>query len=364
MSTFSSQEEADRFAAMFSDSIKGMEPETVTEEKKEMIIDWSTPPSKYKKTKKYSEVFGEPVHLKNWVDFDVPYYEKSDWPEAAQEFIPGEMEGYVPDHKYLYPLLAAITRRLKVQIVGDTGSGKTEIKKYTCHKLNIPLFRLNFRGDMESDTILGKPWVEPVNGEVQTTFKLGSLPEALKEGFFIDLDEIFNAPAPILAALQRYMESDGILQIDDMPGTLAERQVRPHERSIVVLSSNTTGQGENLDKFAANQIQDRSFLNRIDVVIHMDYMSPTKEQEILKKRYPMFDDDFLMYVVQLINLIRQGNSKGQITPAASLRTAFSWLDVYQILKDVELSFEMAFLNKLPDDSERTAVQVMFENVFG
>ena len=98
-------------------------------------------------------------------------------------------------------------------MVRPTGSGKASLQDYFAAHINQPLFRLNGRGDMESDTRLGRPWV----GEKGMEFLKGELVKAAEKGYWIVIDEPWKLPAPIQMALQRFCEKNGQFQLDDMP---------------------------------------------------------------------------------------------------------------------------------------------------
>ena len=145
------------------------------------------------------------------------------------------------------------------------------------------MYRINGRQDMESDTLIGKPWVN--NGSME--FVLGEFPKALLSGDIILLDEPTKIPSGIQMTLQRVMERNGVLQIDDMPEGLESKTIVPHPEARIVLADNVVGTGDNSEQYGATMIQDSSFLNRIDAVLHVPYMSPEKEAELLANKFPV-----------------------------------------------------------------------------
>ena len=186
---------------------------------------------KYKDTEggvTFSSVFGfaPPDGLP---DLKANIYTNKNWTKDDQPFIPSKdkFTTYVPNIPVLYQLWISVLRNnLKALVVGPTGSGKSSLQDYFAAHINQPLFRLNGRGDMESDTILGRPWV----GEKGMEFLKGELVKAAEKGYWIVIDEPWKLPAPIQMALQRFYEKNGQFQLDDMPGEMCDKLITPDVR--------------------------------------------------------------------------------------------------------------------------------------
>lgn len=293
-------------------------------------------------------------------DFSIPCYKAEDWDEDGRAHIPTEDKSFVWDHTVAYPLLKAYVLNKKVLIVGPTGCGKTELVKQVCAKIKQPYLRINGRQDMESDTLLGKPWVS--GGEMH--FELGELPKALKKGWMIAFDEPWKTPAGIQMALQRYYEKDGVLQLDDMPGDLKEKTVVPDSKSRLVLCDNVVGTGDNMDKFGATLIQDSSTINRIDLVLRATYLELQQEIGMLRAKYGWLPESKARKMVQLANLVRAGFEQGELAATMSPRNLMSWAELSYDLKDYMEGFRYTMLNRFADDSEQGAVKKMWSTVFG
>lgn len=306
----------------------------------------------------YSQITGSVPIGKT--DFAVPAFTATDWDEDGLAHIPAIDESFVWDHSVAYPLLKAYALNKKVLIVGPTGCGKTEIVRQLAAHTNHPYLRINGRQDMESDTLLGKPWVS--GGEMH--FELGELPKALKRGWMIAFDEPWKTPAGIQMALQRYYEKDGILQLDDMPGDLKEKTIVPDKRSRLVLCDNVVGTGDNMDKFGATLIQDSSTINRIDLVLRADYLNLTAEIGMLTGKYKWLPEEKAKKMVQMANLIRKGFEQSELSATISPRNLMSWAELSYNLKNYAEAFEYTMLNRFAEDSERAAVKHHWTTVFG
>jgi MoxR-like ATPase len=308
----------------------------------------------------YSTLFG--VLPPTGEDFLVQTYEDGSWDEEDQGFIPNKAEfsTFVVDHKILSVELRALQANLKCLIVGPTGSGKTTLQKFICAMIRQPYLRINGRQDMESDTLLGKPWVS--SGTME--YLLGELPKAMIKGWFIAFDEPWKTPAGIQMALQRMYERDGILQLDDMPGTLADKQIVPKNTFRLVLADNVVGTGDGAQKYGATQIQDGSTLNRMDVVIRMGYLSHSDEVSMVMKMHPEISRPYVEKMVRLGSLIRVGYEQDELSAAFSPRNLDSWGRMAVLMQDIRAGFEATVLERYAEDSERAAVEEHYRNVFG
>lgn len=309
-------------------------------------------------TKKYSDITGAVPAGKQ--DFDIPCYAVEDWDEEGRSHIPDIDPLFVWDHSVAYPLLKAYVLGLKVLVVGPTGSGKTETNKQIAAHLNQPYFRINGRQDMEADTLLGKPWVS--GGEMR--FEMGDLPKALKKGWYVAFDEPWKTPAGIQMALQRFYERGGVLQLDDMPGSLEEKTIIPDKRSHLVLADNVVGTGDNMDKFGATLIQDASTINRMDLVLFQDYLPQKDEANMIVEKYKFIPEGKAKNVVKLANLIRRGFEQGELSATMSPRNIMSWMELAFDMKDYKESFKYVMLNRFSDDNEKGAVRGHWTTVFG
>jgi len=311
---------------------------------------------------KFSEVFGmsPPEGLP---DLTAPVYEAGDWDEEDVQFIPpkDKFENYVPNVEVLYDLWTGVLRNnKKALLVGPTGSGKTSIQEYFCSMINQPYLRFSGRQDMESDSILGRPWVH--DGSMD--YELGELPKAARKGWWLAFDEPWKTPAGIQMALQRFYEKDGVFQIDDMPGKLEDKIVTPDPRCRLVLADNVVGTGDNMDKFGATMIQDGSTLNRLDIIINVPYMDEEDEAEMIVKSVPTISKKAATNMVRFFNLCRVSYEQGALSAALSPRNLLSWAELASDLKNIEAAAQRTIFNRFAEDSELALVREHYRTVYG
>jgi cobaltochelatase CobS len=294
------------------------------------------------------------------LDISPLMYKVEDWDEVDRPHIPGLDLNYIWQHESLYAVVQGQLLNMKTMLVGDTGTGKSKLHENLAAVYNQPFYRLNGRGDMESDTILGR--VDLENGS--TTFLLGEFTKRFVKGYYILLDEPWKLPASINMALQRPLERDGILQIDDMKGDLCDKQFAPHPRTLLTLADNVVGTGDDDGRFAATMVQDSSTLNRIDLVVPLDYLPAKLEKQMLTKRFPQVPDRQASRAVQVANLIREGCRDGQLSVTMSPRNLIAWMELATKARSYEHGFIYTMLNRYADKNERDTVINFWETVYG
>ena len=316
---------------------------------------------------KYSELFGWDADLTSAYrkDFIVEMF-------TDEDSVPAVDPNRVIDHSVMYPFVLSMQpqfKGMKTMLVGPTGSGKTTAVSHYCAKVGKGMYRINGRQDMESDTLIGRPWV----GADGMEYLLGELPKALLAGKLTLIDEPWKIPSGIWMTLQRLMERGGVLQIDDMPSELEAKTIVPHANARIVLADNVVGTGDNVDKYGATLIQDGSTLNRIDLVLTVPYLKAADEHELLASKFPRLvpknslGDRSLRNVemmVSLLNLLRQGYDTSELSSPASLRNIETWAEMACAVDSYEDGFRWSILNRYAEDSERSAVLSHYFTVFG
>ena len=318
---------------------------------------------------KYSKLFGwDKKVLSGRKDFEVVVYNRSRWDEDDQNHIPDmdKFEHRVIDHSVMYPFVLGLQpqfRGMKILIVGPTGSGKSTMAEYYCAAINQPFLRINGRQDMESDNILGRAWVPEGEG-AGMQFLLGEWPKATKKGWFVLVDEPWKIPAGIMMTAQRHFERGGIWQLDDIPSdNTQDKQIVPKSSYRCVLADNVVGTGDNVEQYGATMIQDSSTLNRLDMVLNVPYLKPDLEVGVITAKYPSIPDYMAKKMVAMLNLLRGGFDKGELSSPASIRNIEIWSEMAIELQDYEAAFRWVLLNRYADDTEAKAVRNHYHTCF-
>lgn len=312
----------------------------------------------------YSSISGAQAYLdatgKHDLDLSSLYHDVSDWEVEDRAFIPTLDPHYVWQHDALYPTVLGLMGNMKTLFVGPTGSGKTTFHQNLAAILNQPFYRLGGRGDMESDVILGRTKIS--NGT--SYFDLGEFTKAFTAGYYILLDEIWKLPSNINMAFQRVLERDGILQVDEADGDLSDKQFHPHASTVIQLADNVVGTGDGADHYAATMIQDLSTLNRVDLVIHLDYLPAADETAMLVNRFAgIIPEEYCRKAVQVANLVRTSFNQQEVSVGMSPRNLVAWLEMASRMRDYGGAFKVTMVARYADEAEAEAVRGHYFTAF-
>jgi len=336
-----------------------------------------TPP---KEEEKGNKLFKTPAPPKGWIKYSalldiykveyvkgaydpyvLPPYKDSDWDEASRQDIPSKkiIQERIVNWEVDSKIAEALSINAKPIITSPAGAGKTTGVEFYAALMRQPFARMNMNGNIEPDAILGKIQVSPDKG---TYWVDGLYPACLKKGYILCEDEWTKAPSFVNMATQWLREEGGCLRLYDKP---EDQVVVPDSRARMAYTDNTLGLGDGLDKYAASNIQDISTINRHGYFIYAPYLKEEEEVKLLKKWFgETITEQFSSLLVRFGALVRGGYTEGEITLAWSPRTLKNVATLCLAHSNAWYGVENAYYNALADDSERAAVKLWFEQVFG
>jgi cobaltochelatase CobS len=167
-------------------------------------------------------------------------------------------------------------------------------------------------------------------------------------------------PPGVQMAMQHLYEEGGHLLIDDKPGSYEEKKVIPGHEWRLFLTDNSKGTGDNIDRFAATQIQDTSTLDRFAMVIELDYLPVAEEVGMLQKKYPGMDKVIINRLVKFAHLVRNGYKAGELGVTLSPRGLQTACELMGQSMAPKAAVALAFINKIGDADEKKAVESMLQ----
>lgn len=117
--------------------------------------------------------------------------------------------------------------KFPVLIQGPTSSGKTSMINYLAKKTGYKFVRINNHEHTDLQEYLGS-YVS--NAEGKLAFQEGVLVQAVRNGYWIVLDELNLAPTDVLEALNRLLDDNRELFIPE-----TQEIVRPHPDFMLLL---------------------------------------------------------------------------------------------------------------------------------
>jgi len=191
-----------------------------------------------------------------------------------------------------------------------------------------------------------------VNGS--TVWQDGILPECMKRGYWLMLEEINAVDAGIAKALNELLDNRSItITIAGRP-----RIVRAVHDFRIICATNPP------ENPIYKGIEPMSFelMDRFDTVVWLDYLSPEKEAEVIAEQSGYDDMAKIRKMIEFANSVRAGMRKGEIYGTVTTRGLISWGKKAKQF-GVKAAAETAILRKMDSFSRRKALD-LFQAYFG
>jgi midasin len=162
-----------------------------------------------------------------------------------------------------------VTRRYPALLQGPTASGKTSMVEYLAKVTGHRFVRINNHEHTDISEYMGS-YISDENGRL--VFREGVLVEAVRNGYWIVLDELNLAPSDVLESLNRLLDDNRELFIPE-----TQEVVKPHPHFALFATQNPPG------LYGGRKLLSPAFSNRF-LELHFDDLPDDELQEILQRR--------------------------------------------------------------------------------
>jgi cobaltochelatase CobS len=220
-----------------------------------------------------------------------------------------------------------IVENRRVMLIGHTGSGKTSFVEQVAARTGHGVLRANMNGQTTIGDFVGFWTVK--GGE--TVWVDGVLPVAMREGYWLIIDELDFAEPSILAVLTAVLEPHGRLLLKERGNEI----VTPHPSFRLFATANAAGamsafrhlyQGANL--------LNEAFLDRWRVYL-FDYLSKEEEAEVLLRTLPQFTPALAQTLAAIAADCRAAFAREDLASTFSTRRLIDWAELMLRTGDVE-----------------------------
>ena len=246
-------------------------------------------------------------------------------------------------------VMHALAEGESLMLIGDSGVGKSKLIQFLAQETNTPLMAPCGHAEVTVESLLG--CMTAVSGS--TVWHDGVMPEAMKRGYWLMIEEINAIDPGIAKAFNELLDSRCItITIAGRP-----REVRAAEGFRLICATNPP------DNPIYKGIESMSFelMDRFEAVVWLDYLLPEKEAEVVAKQSGYDDMAKIKKMVAFANNVREGMRKSEIFGTVTTRGLISWAKKAKLF-GVRAAAEAAVLRKLDSFSRQKALD-LFEAYF-
>ncbi|KAI1986408.1 AAA ATPase midasin [Ophidiomyces ophidiicola] len=248
---------------------------------------------------------------------------------------------------------ASCTRRFPILLQGPTSSGKTSMVEHLAKISGNKFVRINNHEHTDLQEYLGS-YVSREDGSLR--YQEGILVEALRNGYWIVLDELNLAPTDVLEALNRLLDDNRELFLPE-----TQDVVRPHPNFMLFATQNPAG------LYGGRKVLSRAFRNRF-LELHFDDI-PEEELEFILTERSQIAPSFCKRIVSVyrqLSILRQSSRLfEQRNSFATLRDLFRWaLRRADNKEQLAANGFMLLAERVRNPEERLAVKKVIEKVMG
>jgi cobaltochelatase CobS len=181
----------------------------------------------------------------------------------------------------------------------------------------------------------------------------------MQEGFILQMDEVDAMQPEVGFILQQILEPHGHLLLTD-----TGEDISPHADFRLVATANTLGFGSDSGLYASGtHVLNFSWLDRWDVVVHIDYLPIDDEAHLLHARHPLLKKDLLKGMVKAASDLRKAHANEELTTVLTTRRLLALCARLERGNTFYRALSVCVLNKVPVEDSRL-IRETFEHHMG
>lgn len=258
---------------------------------------------------------------------------------------------------YMGHIIDSINMKENLLLTGGTGAGKTSQILQLAARINQPVLRANFNGETRLSDFIGKMHV--IDGE--TRWIDGILPLAMKNGYWLLLDEIDFADPSILSLLHPVLEDNPVLVLKENDGEV----IKPHKDFRIFGTANSIGaMQDKAGSYGGTNQMNEAFIDRWQVIL-VPALPEKEEIKVLKAKVEGIKTVWVKRMVEFANKVRNNKLENFefASDSFSTRRLIAWAKKSALLGSPILGAKLAWLDKM-SASDQEIIKRILETHFG
>ena len=241
-----------------------------------------------------------------------------------------------------------------ILLTGGTGVGKTTHILQLAARINQPVLRINFNGETRMSDLIGKMTV--VGGE--TRWVDGVLPTAMRNGYWILLDELDFADPAVLSLLHPVLEQNPMLTLKENGGEI----IKPDPLFRVFATSNSIGaMSDRASAYGGTNTMNEAFLDRWHVIM-VNNLPAKEELKVIRYEAPGLNASVAKKMINFANMAR-GNDFGDggamySGDNFSTRKLIAWAKKTALHRDPIVGAKKSWLDKMPHSEQDAMLRIL------
>ncbi len=240
--------------------------------------------------------------------------------------------GFVPtlrpykDNKGLLKMLAqaSVIEGIPALLIGEAGVGKTSAVKHLAAITNTPLRTVSMNGSMTSEDFLGQVLIK----DGSTYWRDGVLVECMRNGYWLNIDEINFSPPEVQQALQTLIDGMNPLGFVVLTDSPTREVVTPHPDFRIFATMNPQ------ERYAGTQEMNRATAGRWALKVEVEIPNQETEYGVLSKAIETLPEKTVTQLKAYVSELRKSYDKEELDVFVSPRDVASIVGMYAFTKDM------------------------------
>ena len=207
---------------------------------------------------------------------------------------------------------SAIKHRIAALLIGETGTGKTSVAIEAARELGREVVRVNLNGGVTPDQLLGRYQAKAENGTSVTYFQEGIIPQAMKQGAVLLLDEINAALPDTLFVLHPLLEERPSVFIPE-----TQERIEPVEGFSVIATMNPS------HDYAGTKGLNAALFSRFGMVVRFKKLMGSEFLSAMMQHVPGLSAGKAAAICKVVEEADRLRAEEKITTRLTLREAIA-----------------------------------------